>query len=115
MPLPSVAIVAYPQFDPFLVSIPFGIFSASLPDPFFSVSIVASDDKYQTANNIFSLKPTESFKLLDNYDIIIIPGWHSLNEKPDIDFLSALVSAHNKGSIIAGLCFGSYVLGRVVI
>lgn len=49
-------------------------------------------------------------ELIYEADLIIIPGWDEINQKPDNSLMKALKIAHQKGIKIAGLCYGAYPL-----
>lgn len=110
MSVPSVALIAYPNFNPFLFSIPHAVFTIPMPDALFSLFTVTSTGLPLSTVGGFSLQPDGNLELLKRMDIIIVPGWHSLDEPPSRDFAAALVHAHERGAWVVGLCYGAYVL-----
>ena len=110
MSVPSVGLVAYPCFDPFLFSIPHAIFTIPMPDALFNLSTVTTTGLPFSASGAFTLQPDGNLELLEHMDIIIIPGWHSLEEPPSSELAAALIRAHKRGAWVVGLCYGAYVL-----
>lgn len=110
MPVPKVALLAYPEFDPFLMSIPHGIFSYSNPEPLFSLFVAAACEECVGEQGSFILKQNCSMDVIEQADIVIIPGWHGWDKKPTHELMAAIISAHRKGAIVVGLCFGAYAL-----
>lgn len=110
MPVPSVALVGYPGFDPFLFSIPYVVFSTPMPTPLFALTMVTPDGTPLTSKAAFTLLPGGDLSVLENMDVIIIPGWHSPEEPPEPALAAALVRAHERGAWIVGLCYAAYVL-----
>jgi transcriptional regulator GlxA family with amidase domain len=45
-------------------------------------------------------------------DVVIVPSWRDVNERPPETFLRALRAAHARGALIVGLCLGSHVLAE---
>lgn len=110
MSVPSVGLVAYPSFDPFLFSIPHAVFSIPMPDALFTLFTVTGTGLPLSTTGGFSLQPDGNLELLKRMDIIIVPGWHSLDEPPSRELATALVQAHERGAWVVGLCYGAYVL-----
>lgn len=111
MSRPVVALVLYPRFSPFHVSVPYVIFDTMLPDnPLFSLKIVSSDGRPQQAERAMTIAPDGGLELLETADIVVVPGWHDLSEPPEPDLAEALVRAHTRGAHVVGLCYGAYAL-----
>ena len=109
MPVPSVGLVAYPDFSPFLFSIPHAVLTVPMPDKLFSLSTVSTTESPLSAG-AFTIQPDGTLDLLDHMDIIIVPGWHALDDPPSPELAAALVRAHKRGAWVVGLCYGAYVL-----
>ena len=56
------------------------------------------------------IHPNAPFDTLEHSDIIIVPFWRAIDEKPAAELLDALRRAHARGALIVGLCLGGYVL-----
>lgn len=111
MKRPKVGLILHPQFSPFHFSVPFMVFSLSLPDgPLFDLVIVTPGGKPLESERAISVKPDGGLELLDTVDIAIVPGWHDLNEAPPPELTEALIGCHQRGAYVVGLCYGTYAL-----
>nr|WP_279716454.1 helix-turn-helix domain-containing protein [Chelonobacter oris] len=112
MMIPTVALVAYPDFSPFLFSVPYMIFGEEmLPgQKLFDLLTVSPSSELSCVGNGLNLQAKCGPEALQNADIIIIPGWHNIDETPSNDFLLALQQAYQRGAHLVGLCLGTYVL-----
>jgi len=109
--LPVVALVAYPNFSPFHFSVPYLVFSAALPEGrLFDLKIVTSDAQPLTAERAMTIQPDGGLELVETADIVIVPGWHNLDECPEPELAAVLVRAHARKAHVVGLCYGAYVL-----
>ncbi|HCE6543731.1 TPA: helix-turn-helix domain-containing protein [Pseudomonas aeruginosa] len=110
-PLPLVAVVAYPQFSPFHLSVPCLVFNVELAEGrLFEVRIVSPGGQSVAAERALSVQPDGGMELADAADIVVVPGWHDLNVPPHPDLVQALVRAHERGATVVGLCYGAYAL-----
>ena len=110
MSLPSVALVGYPNFEAFLFSIPLTVFSLAVPERLFTVATVTVDGLPIQADGGLRLCPDGDIGLLESVDIVIVPGWHSLDARPEPALQKALLRAHEHGAWVVGLCYGAYAL-----
>lgn len=109
--VPVVALITYPRFSPFHFAVPYLVFSAKLPtQPLFDLKIVSSGAPSLVAERALTVQPDGGLELTKTADILIVPGWHDLNEPPAPDLTEALLSAHARGAHVVGLCYGAYVL-----
>lgn len=110
-PIPTVALITYPNFSPFHFGVPFMIFSAMLPDhELFKLKIVTPHGVMQTAERALSVQPDGGLELVAQADIVIVPGWHDLDAIPEPALMDALNQAHQRGAHVVGLCYGAYAL-----
>jgi transcriptional regulator GlxA family with amidase domain len=108
---PVVALVAYPQFSPFHFGVPFLMFSAQLPEhKLFELQIVTPQGSAMAAERSLMAQPDGGLELFEKADIIVIPGWHDVNEPPEPALAHALRQARLRGTHIVGLCYGTYAL-----
>lgn len=111
MKRPKVGLILHPQFSPFHFSVPFMVFSITLPDgPLFDLVIVTPDGKPLESERAMTVNPDGGLALLDTVDIAIVPGWHDLNEAPSPELTEALIGCHQRGAHVVGLCYGTYAL-----
>lgn len=107
-----VAVVAFQRVIPFHLSVPcivFGEANPASPDSF-DVRVCAGEKGPIKTSTGFGLSGLEPLALLDDADVIVIPGWRDTLDVPPQPLLDALVRAHARGSQLVGLCFGTHVL-----
>lgn len=110
-PLPLVALVTYPHFSPFHFGVPYLIFSSPLPEhALFDLKIVTPGGTALPAERALLVQPDGGLELLAKADIVVIPGWHDLDERPEPKLIAALLQARQRGTHIVGLCYGAYAL-----
>lgn len=108
---PVVALILYPQFSPFHFSVPYLVFSAQSPaGPLFDLKILTPDGRPLAAERAMTVQPDGGLELAETADILVVPGWHDLDARPDPALVAALVRAHARGAHVVGLCYGAYVL-----
>ena len=109
---PVVAVVAYQHFSPYHLSVPCLIFSDEILNgqKLFSLKVSAESSTPVRASYGISLAASHGLEVLQDADIVIIPGWHDPATPPSPELIAALRSAHARGARIVGLCLGTYVL-----
>lgn len=112
MKTPVVAVVAYQHFSPYHLSVPCLIFSDEILNgqKLFSLKVSAESSTPVRASYGISLAASHGLEVLQDADIVIIPGWHDPATPPSPELIAALRSAHARGARIVGLCLGTYVL-----
>jgi transcriptional regulator GlxA family with amidase domain len=53
-----------------------------------------------------------SLRALKQADVVVVPSWRDVNERPPETLVRALRAAHARGAFIVGLCLGSHVLAE---
>lgn len=110
-PVPVVALIAYPRFSPFHFAMPYMVFGTHAPgQPLFELRIVAPDEQALRAERALALEPDGGLELADTADILVVPGWHALDDAPSAALQDALRRAHARGARVVGLCYGTYAL-----
>ena len=108
---PVVALIMYPGFSPFHFSVPYLVFSAQIAEhPLFDLKIVTPDGQPLKAERAMTVQPDGGLELADTADILVVPGWHDLDARPDPELVAALARAYARGAHVVGLCYGAYVL-----
>ena len=108
---PVVALIMYPNFSPFHFSVPYLVFSAEVAEGrLFDLRIVSPGARPLTAERAMTVHPDGGLELAETADILVVPGWHDLDARPDPELAAALVRAHARGAHVVGLCYGAYVL-----
>lgn len=112
MKLTTVAIVAVDGFSPFHYSVPCILFGDSVScKKRFNVTICAENPGLLTSREGFALNATEDYSAIRQADIVVVPYWAHVLERPPQTLLDSLVQARDNGAEIVGLCLGSFVLG----
>ncbi|MBF0752014.1 MULTISPECIES: GlxA family transcriptional regulator [unclassified Pasteurella] len=110
MPIPTVALVLYPQFNPFQFSVPYMVFSTEIEGkPLFNVKIVAENPRVAQSYPA-TIVADGDLGLLAQADFIVIPGWDNVDQPPSEALILALQQAAQRGAMIVGLCYGAYSL-----
>ncbi|MBO2615662.1 MULTISPECIES: GlxA family transcriptional regulator [Shewanella] len=109
--IPNVSVVVFKEFSPFHISVPSIVFGHQiLNETFFNLTFVAGEQGPILSDMGMEIHPNASFDTLEHSDIIIVPFWRAIDEKPAAKLLDALRRAHARGALIVGLCLGGYVL-----
>ncbi|CZX74373.1 putative transcriptional regulator [Enterobacter bugandensis] len=111
MSLINVAIVAVDGFSPFHYSVPCILFGDSVSgEKRFNVTICAETPGLLTSKDGFALNATQDYTAIGQADIVVVPYWQHVLERPPQALLDSLVLARDNGAEIVGLCLGSFVL-----
>lgn len=112
MKLTTVAIVAVDGFSPFHYSVPCILFGDTVSGKKrFEVTICAEKPGLLTSRDGFALNAAQDYSAIGQADIVVVPYWQHVLERPPQTLLDSLVQARDKGAQIVGLCLGSFVLG----
>ncbi|HDR2627027.1 GlxA family transcriptional regulator [Enterobacter cancerogenus] len=112
MPLTHVAIVAVDGFSPFHYAVPCILFGDTVSgETRFKVTICAEKPGLLTSKDGFALNATQDFSAIRQADIVVVPYWQHVLERPPQALLDSLVQAKKRGAAIVGLCLGAFVLG----
>jgi transcriptional regulator GlxA family with amidase domain len=108
-----VAVVVYAGISPFHLSVPCVVFGEGLqPDNPFKLVVCSIDPAPVRTSAGFSLTALPSLRALHKADVVIVPSWRNVDERPPEALLRALRAAHARGAMIVGLCLGSHVLAE---
>ena len=108
MKLTEVAIVAVDGFSPFHYSVPCMLFGDTVSETKrFNLHICAERPGLLSARDGFALNASGDFSLLAQVDIVVVPYWGAVNQRPSQSLLDGLVRARNNGAQIVGLCLGA--------
>jgi len=108
---PVVALIMYPNFSPFHFSVPYLVFSAQVAEhPLFDLKIVTPGGQPLKAERAMTVQPDGGLELAETADILVVPGWNDLDERPAPELVAALARAYARGAHVVGLCYGAYVL-----
>jgi len=109
--LTRVAIVAVDGFSPFHYSVPSILFGDTVSgEKRFDVRICAERPGILTSPDGFALNASDDYSAIAEADIVVVPYWQHVLERPAQPLLDSLVEARNRGAQIVGLCLGAFVL-----
>jgi transcriptional regulator GlxA family with amidase domain len=119
VPVQTVAVVAFDGISPFHLSVPCLVFGQEMGGPHmprFKLLVCAAEPGPLRTPAGFSVDVVHKLSVLTRADIVIVPSWHSPNDKnyqaPPETLLKALRAAHKRGARIVGLCVGAFVLAE---
>ncbi|WP_068311576.1 helix-turn-helix domain-containing protein [Polycladidibacter hongkongensis] len=110
-----VVALAYSGLCLFEYSMAYEVFGLPRPEfagDWFSFETVAVDPAPLIASNgmEFFAKPNRA--ALKDADVIIVPGWRDLAAKPPADLIAVLQDAAAKGTRVASICSGAFLLAQ---
>jgi len=109
-----VAVVAFHGISPFHLSVPcivFGSQGAGGVHPF-KVQVCSAEPPPLSTSAGFSLSDLAPLSVLRQADVVVVPSWRDVDERPPEALLAALTEAHARGAMIVGLCLGAHVLAQ---
>ncbi|UXX78661.1 helix-turn-helix domain-containing protein [Reichenbachiella carrageenanivorans] len=83
--------------------------------PLFAVHLVGQTKESQLSNGIFSIKPDTTINEVNKTDLIIIPAIHGDIQtilKLNQAFVPWIIDQYKKGSEVASLCIGAFLLAK---
>lgn len=111
MAIPVIGLFVYPNINPFHFSIPHIIFNIKIEDKsLFDLKIFSIDGQPVNTEHSMVILPDGGIELIEDFDLVIIPGWDDFNRKPEIPLIEGLHQAYQNGSKLVGLCYGTYAL-----
>ncbi len=109
----KVAVIAFDQISPFHLSVPCLVFGADRrvgDSPWFELKVCAGEPGNLRTTAGFSIQCTHGLDAVADADIVVIPSWRDVRERPPAPVAEALIAAHRGGALVVGLCRGAYVL-----
>ncbi|MEU9861497.1 helix-turn-helix domain-containing protein [Streptomyces sp. NPDC047971] len=94
----------------FELSVAYEVFGADLShvaDPWYSVEICGPGP---VRFGGFRMEPDRGLDRLPHADMVIVPGWADVDVAPPAELVDAVRTAHERGSRVASLCTGAFVL-----
>lgn len=103
MPLINVAIVAVDGFSPFHYSVPCILFGDTVSgEKRFNVTICAEKPGFLNSKDGFALHATQDFSAIASAEIVVVPYWQHVLERPPQTLLDSLVQARDNGWKLLG-------------
>ncbi len=114
MPPATIAVLAFDRISPFHLSAPCLVFHDGAPpeERANRLLVCAAEAGPLRTSAGFSLVVEHGLEALAEADLIIIPSWRDVAERPPSALLEALRAAHGRGAVLVGLCLGAYVLAE---
>lgn len=108
-----VAVIAFRGVSPFHLSIPGVVFGEAFgPSPAFQVFVCAADPQPLRTSVGYALSGLHDLAAAEAADVIVVPSWRDVHERPPEPLLKLLRKAHARGAQIIGLCLGAHVLAE---
>jgi transcriptional regulator GlxA family with amidase domain len=112
----TVAVVVYDRLAVFEMAVPcevFGIDRSAMGAPTYGLLLCASDPPpLRTSEGGFTVDTPYDLSHLPRADTLIMPAWRDVHETPPDHLLDALRAAYERGTRIASLCSGAFVLAH---
>jgi len=111
----TVAVVAFDRISPFHLSVPCIVFEEEQPGVLakrYRLRVCTAEPGTLRASAGFELRIERGLQTLRAADIVIVPSWRAIDERPPEVLLASLRRAHQRGAIIVGLCLGAFVLAE---
>lgn len=112
----TVAVVVFDRLAVFETAVPcevFGIDRSAMGAPTYGLMLCAADPPpLRTTEGGFTIDTPYDLSHLPRADTVIVPAWRDVRETPPGNLLDALRAAHERGSRIASLCSGAFVLAH---
>jgi transcriptional regulator GlxA family with amidase domain len=111
----SVAVVAFDRISPFHLSVPCIAFDEEAPGPLarhYRLRVCAAEPGRLRTTAGFDLGVRAGLRALARAQIVVVPSWRDLAERPPEALLEALRRAHRRGACVVGLCLGAFVLAE---
>ena len=106
-----VVVVAPEGVSAFHLSVPLIIFDIHPDDrPLFQLRIAAEHPHVALSGRGIDVTADGGLELLDQADVLIIPGWADLELAPSTALTAKLIAANRRGAHVVGLCYGAYAL-----
>ncbi len=110
---PLVAALLYDGLCTFEFGVVAEIFGLSRPemgDGWYRFASCAIEDGPLRAHGGFSITPDCGPEMIEQADIIVVPGWRGVDKPVPEDLCERLRAAHARGARLASLCSGAFVL-----
>lgn len=113
MPTTRVAIVATEGFSTFHLSVPLILFGETGAETqLFTRLLCAERPGLVWSKDGTAVKADYDFAALESADIVVVPFWKDIDERPSSLLLTSLINARNNGATLVGLCLGTFVLAH---
>ncbi|MBY6106730.1 helix-turn-helix domain-containing protein [Ferrimonas balearica] len=114
MTKPRIVVIAYEGISPLYLSIPCAVFHDAFQyrECPFELEVCSLHGRELNALSGFSLSVDADLHAVERADVVIVPGWADAISPAPKALLEALITAHQRGAIVVGLCLGAGVLAQ---
>jgi transcriptional regulator GlxA family with amidase domain len=105
-----VSVVAFDRISPFHLSVPCLVFGEDRSDiglPVCELRVCSGEPGPLGTKVPMGLIASHDLSGLDDADIIIVPSWRAVEERPSDALAAALRAGQARGALIVGLCLGA--------
>jgi len=106
-----LAILAYDQISPFMLSTPLVVFGEPFLASGHRVDVCASQSRLSATGGLMIEAPFP-LETTREADVLILPGWRNADEPVPIAITSELRAAEARSAIVVGLCLGAFGLAE---
>lgn len=108
-----VAVLAFDRISAFHLSVPCAVFGeAPREQGNLKLIVCSAENRVLKTTAGFDVTTQYGLSALKKANIIIVPSWRNIHERPPQAMLDALVAAYQRGAKIVGLCLGAFVLAE---
>jgi len=110
---PLVAVLAYDGLCTFEFGVAYEVFGLPRPEmgaTWYRYSVCGIEPAPMKAAGGLTVTPDSGLSILDEADLIIVPGWRDPGGAVPADLIAVLRRAHARGARLASLCSGVFVL-----
>lgn len=108
-----IAVIAFDRISTFHLSVPCVMFGEAHPPPRPYALVVCSAEPPPLRTDAgFTLGDLAGMEAVEGADVVIVPSWRDVTERPPEALLQALRAAHARGARLVGLCLGTHVLAE---
>lgn len=110
---PLVAVLAYDRLCTFEFGVAYEVFGLPRPEmgeAWYRYSVCGIEPGPMRAAGGLTVTPDSGLSVLEEADLIIVPGWRDPGGAVPTDLVDALRQAHARGARLASLCSGVFVL-----
>ena len=101
-----IAVLAYDHISPFMLSTPLAVFGEPFVTSGHRVD-VCSNAPFRTIGGL-SMQASHGLSAARDADVVIMPGWRSMDEALPAEIVTELQAAGERGAIVVGLCLGAF-------
>jgi AraC family transcriptional activator FtrA len=110
---PLVTVLVYDELCTFEFGVAYEVFGLPRPEfgsGWYRYSVCGIEDRPMRAAGGLTVMPDAGLAVLEEADLVIVPGWRAPGGEVPAELVKALRRAHGRGARLASLCSGVFVL-----